>query len=173
MKIILISAKARCGKDTAAEILEVILKRENKRVLIIHYADFLKNFCKEHFGYISKEIGNGREILQHFGTDVVRKNYQDTWVDMMVALLKGIQSEYDYIIIPDVRFPNEIEKIQNVFNTVVLRIVRTNFETNLTTKEQKHESETALDNYKFEHIVLNDGTLNDFGKSLEFFAEYL
>lgn len=173
MKVILISAKARAGKDVSAVILKVLLEKADKRVLIIHYADYLKFFCKEHLGFTSKEAPGGRELLQHFGTDVVRKNYQDTWVDMMVALLKGIHTEYDYVIIPDVRFPNEIEKIKENFDCITLRIVRSNFETVLSKEEQEHVSETALDDYEFEHVIFNNGTLDDLGESLEYFTNYL
>lgn len=173
MKVILISAKARAGKDVSATILKALLEKANKRILIIHYADYLKFFCKEHLGFTSKEAPGGRELLQHFGTDVVRKNYQDTWVDMMVALLKGIYTEYDYVIIPDVRFPNEIEKIKENFNCITLRIVRSNFETVLGKEEQEHVSETALDDYEFEHVIFNNGTLDDLGESLEYFTNYL
>ena len=173
MKVVLISGKARSGKDQSAKILESILTMRGNRVLIIHYADFLKFFCKQHLGFTSKEAPGGRELLQHFGTDIVRKNYQDTWVDMMIALLKGIYTEYDYVIIPDVRFPNEVEKMKNNFQCVILRLIRPVFKTELTQKEQSHISETALDDYEFEHIIFNSGTLDDLGKSLEYFADYL
>ena len=41
-KVILISGKARSGKDTLAKVLGDYLKEQGKDVLITHYADSLK-----------------------------------------------------------------------------------------------------------------------------------
>ena len=46
MKVICISAKARHGKDTAAEIMIEYLEMQGKKVLITHFADLLKYLCK-------------------------------------------------------------------------------------------------------------------------------
>lgn len=50
-KVILISGKARSGKDTLAKVLGDYLKEQGKEVLITHYADSLK--------YIAKQFLNG------------------------------------------------------------------------------------------------------------------
>ena len=49
MKVICISAKARHGKDTAAEIMKEYLEMQGKKVLITHFADLLKYLCKSLF----------------------------------------------------------------------------------------------------------------------------
>lgn len=172
MQVILISGKARAGKDLSANILKEYFTEEGKTSIILHYADFLKSFCREHLGYKGKDVEGGRELLQWFGTDVVRNNYEDTWVDIMLALLKGIRNEYDYIIISDVRFPNEIEKIKSNFKSVTLRIVRNNEKNELLSDEKKHISETALDNYEFEHVIFNNGTIDELKNSLSYFKSF-
>ena len=172
MQVILISGKARAGKDLSANILKEEFVKEGKTSIILHYADFLKSFCREHLSYKGKDVEGGRELLQWFGTDVVRNNYEDTWVDMMFALLKGIRSEYDCVIIPDVRFPNEIEKIKNNFKSVTLRIVRNNEKNELSNDEKKHLSETALDDYEFEHVIFNNGTIDELKNSLSYFKSF-
>ena len=46
-KIVLISGHARSGKDYIAEKLKnYIINKQHKTCLIIHYADYLKLFCK-------------------------------------------------------------------------------------------------------------------------------
>lgn len=55
---------------------------------------------------------------------------------MIIALLKGIRTLYDYIIIPDVRFPNEIDKMCDNFDCITARVIRPNFDNGLT-DEQK------------------------------------
>lgn len=159
MRVILISGSARFGKDSTAFMMKELLEKQKKRVLIIHYADNLKLFAKNYFGWSGQKDQKGRELLQWLGTDVVRKNYEDTWVDMIVALLKGIKTLYDYVIIPDVRFPNEIDKMCDNFNCITVRVIRPNFDNGLTEEQKKHPSETALDNYPMEYELINDGDL--------------
>ena len=159
MRVILISGSARFGKDSAAFIMKELLEKQKKKVLIIHYADNLKLFAKNYFGWSGQKDQKGRELLQWLGTDVVRKNYEDTWGDMIVALLKGIKTLYDYVIIPDVRFPNEIDKMCDNFDCITIRIIRPNFDNGLTDEQKKHPSETALDNYPMEYELINDGDL--------------
>ena len=159
MRVILISGSARFGKDSTAFMMKELLEKQKKRVLIIHYADNLKLFAKNYFGWSGQKDQKGRELLQWLGTDVIRKNYEDTWVDMVVALLKGIKTLYDYVIIPDVRFPNEIDKMCDNFNCITVRVIRPNFDNGLTEEQRKHPSETALDNYPMEYELINDGDL--------------
>mgnify|MGYP004471739267 FL=1 len=162
MRIILVSGSARFGKDSAAFMMKELLEKQQKRVLIIHYADNLKLFAKNYFGWSGQKDLEGRKLLQWLGTDVVRKNYEDTWVDMVVALLKGIKTLYDYVIIPDVRFPNEIDKMCDNFDCVTVRIIRPNFDNGLTEEQKNHPSETALNNYPMEYELINDGNLEKF-----------
>ena len=78
---------------------------------------------------------------------------------MVAALLKGIKTLYDYVIIPDVRFPNEIDKMYDDFDCITVRVIRPNFDNGLTEEQRKHPSETALDNYPMEYELINDGNL--------------
>lgn len=159
-KIVLISGHARSGKDyIAAKLKRYIINECKQTCLIIHYADALKDFCRINFGYQDKKDQHEREMLQTIGTDVGRKNYEDTWVDIVIAIIKGIGCEYDYVLIPDARFPNEIQKIVNVFgkNMVkTVRVCRAEEKSDLTDKQKHHQSEIALDNWIFDVSVWND-----------------
>ena len=86
-KVILVSAKARHGKDTVAEIAKEQLESRGQKVLICHYADLLKYICKTFFEWDGVKDDNGRTILQHVGTDVIRSNNQDYWVKFIIDLL--------------------------------------------------------------------------------------
>lgn len=172
MRVILISGTARSAKDTSAFMMKELFEKKGKKVLIIHYADNLKLFCKNHLGWDGdKTKKEGRELLQWFGTDVVRKNYEDTWVDMEVALLKGIKTLYDYIIIPDVRFPNEIYKMSNNFDCVTVRVKRPNFDNGLTEEQKKHPSEIALKDFPMEYELINDDGLDKLLKTVATFLK--
>ena len=78
-KIVLISGHARSGKDYIAEKLKnYIINEQHKTCLIIHYADALKDFCRINFNYKDIKDQREREMLQTVGTDIGRKNYEDT-----------------------------------------------------------------------------------------------
>lgn len=51
MNVILISGKARSGKDSFANALSKILQSKDKKVLITHYADLLKYVCRQFFDW--------------------------------------------------------------------------------------------------------------------------
>lgn len=158
-KIVLISGHARSGKDYIAEKLKsYIINDQHKTCLIIHYADALKDFCRINFNYKGIKDQRERGMLQTVGTDIGRKNYKDVWVDIVIALIKGVGCEYDYILIPDARFPNEIQKIESTFgkNKIkTIRVSRVGEKSDLTDKQKHHQSETALDEWKFDIVVYN------------------
>jgi hypothetical protein len=91
-----------------------------------------------------------RDFLQHFGTNIVRKIYNNAWVNATIN--KIVAEDSEIAIIPDVRFPNEVEAIQKN-GGVVIRLTR-------DLHHSDHESEVALDkeNYdwkNFDHIIDN------------------
>ena len=87
-----------------------------------------------------------RELLQHFGTDIMRKMNTDVWVNHTLRTIKSEQSSL--AIIADVRFPNEVESIKSAGGKVI-RLTR-------EFKEDGHSSETALDkdNYDWSNFDL-------------------
>lgn len=167
MKVILISGKAQNGKDTVAGSLHKALIDDGKRVLVTHYADLLKYICRNYFGWDGNKDENGRQMLQYVGTDVIRKQNPTLWVDFVAMILKYFHENWDYVIIPDCRFPNEVSTmIDNGFDTIHLRVVRDNFESPLTEEQQKHPSETALDNVEPDFYIKNNGTLDELNKTI-------
>ncbi len=158
-KIVLISGHARSGKDYIANKLkDYIINEQNQTCVITHYADTLKDFCRINFGYQDKKDQNEREMLQTIGTDIGRRNYENTWVDIIIALIKGVGCEYDYILIPDARFPNEIQKVIDTFGkdkVKTVRVSRIGEKSDLTDEQKHHQSETALDEWKFDIVIYN------------------
>lgn len=161
MKIVCISGKAQHGKDTTAGILKKVLESNGKKVLITHYAGLVKYICREYFGWDGKKDEAGRGLLQYVGTDVVREQRPNFWVEFVVSVLQLFPNQWDYVLIPDCRFPNEIDAMKEAgFDVFSLRVVRNNFESPLTKKQQQHPSETALDDYQFDTVLLNVATLS-------------
>ena len=161
MKVVCISGKAQHGKDTTAAIIKEQLEHNGERVLITHYADLVKYICKTFFNWNGEKDERGRSILQHVGTDVVRQKEPNYWVNFIAELLDIFENEWDWVLIPDTRFPNEVDLMKERFGATHVRVVRTNFESALTDEQKNHPSETSLDNMIPDFYLMNDGSLDD------------
>lgn len=162
MKVIVISGRAQHGKDTTAGFMKELLEARSKKVLIAHYGDLVKYVCKTFFDWDGQKDEKGRTMLQQVGTERIRNNgAPDYWVSFIADILKFFPNEWDYVLIPDCRFPNEVEYLQREFAVTHVRVVRENFKSPLTEEQQKHPSETALDNYPPDILLINRGDLTD------------
>ena len=168
MKVIVISGKAQHGKDSTAGFMKDFLEMNDKKVLIAHYGDLVKYVCKTFFDWNGEKDEAGRSLLQRVGTDEIRARRPDYWVDFICDILRFFPDEWDYVLIPDCRFPNEIKRIKdlgrygaNKFDTVHIRVIRENFVSPLTEEQQNHPSETALDEYEPDIRLINRGDLAD------------
>lgn len=153
MKIILISGKAEAGKTTAANIIKYYLCGIGKRAAIVPYGQYVKDTAKMIFGWDGQKDENGRQLLQWWGTDVVRKKNENFWVNTVMRLAAVLDGEIDYLIIDDCRFPNEIDLWKDEYGYLTLRIERPGHENALNAEQRKHPSETALDDYEFDVTI--------------------
>tara|TARA_R110002110_G_scaffold14288_5_gene66901 strand:+ start:382 stop:1158 length:777 start_codon:yes stop_codon:yes gene_type:complete len=90
-----------------------------------------------------------REFLQNFGTDICRKIKPAVWTDCCLKRIQ--QDDSELAIVPDVRFPNELEAIQEVGGKVI-KLTRRPY-------QDDHSSETSLDSKdvtdKFDYVLDN------------------
>ena len=161
MKVICISAKAQHGKDTSAIILKEIYEAKGNKVLITHFADLVKFICKQYFNWDGNKDEKGRTLLQYIGTDVVGAKNPAYWAEFIVSILKMFEYEWDYVIIPDCRYPIEVATMERAFDTSLLRIERPNFDNGLTRAQKNHPSEVAMDHYHFDTVINNNGSLDE------------
>ncbi len=94
---------------------------------------------------------NIRQMLQIIGTDLIRKYYPDWHIDNLV---KDINSYSDdkIIVVDDVRFKNEKDKIESLGGEVFF-IIRPNY-----FDVSNHISEISLkwQNFDNNHVIIND-----------------
>ena len=153
------------GKDTCAGIIQAI----NPKIEILHYADYLKESVSKIFNiypkfmetqkeklfnkpiiidrYLAdlqteynldllprnKVATNIRELLQYVGTDYVRSVSLNYWTDHLDLTGK-------YWVIADLRFSNEIEKVEVNNNGVNIWINRLGYPNKL----DSHTSENSI-----------------------------
>ena len=167
MKVLCISGKARHGKDTSADFIKPELEKRGYRVLKASYGDLVKYVCKTFFNWNGEKDEEGRTLLQYVGTDIIRNQMPNYWVDFVADMMTFFKDKWDYVLIPDCRFPNEIERLkERGFETYSMRVIRDGFKSNLTEEQLKHPSETALDDYSFDFVVHNDKGLEDIRERL-------
>ena len=110
-----------------------------------------------------------REFLQKLGTEAIRNNlHRDAWVNALMADYKAINttigtSEFDIQdiditpnwVITDCRMKNEAKAVK-VRGGLVVRIIRPG-----VGPINNHQSEIDLDDYPFDYVIVNDGSLKD------------
>ena len=121
-----------------------------------------------------------REFLQKLGTEAMRDGlHTNVWVNALFADYKGLVKEWDEFgndllveypnwVITDMRFPNEMEAIEER-GGITIRVERPkpremflmNATTVIDTRIPEHPSETALDDARFDYVIDNDGTLDE------------
>jgi uridine kinase len=69
--IILISGKARSGKSFSAEFIKEACQKNGQKAVIVTIANYLKDLARDYFGW--DEEAKPRDLLQHLGTDIIRK----------------------------------------------------------------------------------------------------
>ena len=106
---IMANGKASVNKELVAKLLRGELEKADKRVLVARFADPLKLICRNWFDWDGRMDDAGRSLLRYIGTDVVRARLPDFWADFTLNLLSLLRDEWDYVIIPDSRYPNELD----------------------------------------------------------------
>jgi len=183
VKLVAFGHEKRVGKDTAARFLCSHLRIAGKyrNVKVCGFADKLKDVCYQLYSWaglktreyyedhqLEKDIvlpaigKSPRQIWIELGTTVGRSIYEHTWIDY---LFNHINAEV--IIIQDMRFPNEADRIK-ALGGLVIKIVRPSI---------PHTSDIADDpllNYEgWSQIIMNDSDLGSFNKKIISIAELL
>lgn len=155
--VITLTGKARCGKDTFANLLLDQLPKSIK----LNYADYLKLLANKLYGYTEDEKAKYRTQLQTLGTEIVRTNNPDFWCDLVLSSFDVLGDNVDYLIVADARFPNEIylDKWKDKFQIINLFIERPQ-ENGLTEEQKNHPSETEMDAIPKEDFTIIYNTSN-------------
>lgn len=162
--IIGLSGYARSGKDEVAKILV-----DNYQFKRIAFADAIRDCVYilnpylhvglrvadlvDDYGWeVAKSNAEVRRLLQVFGTEVGRRLLSDNvWID---KVFKQIYDLKDYVI-PDVRFLNEAKAIHHA-DGEVWRVNRDG-----VVAVNNHVSESSMDDFICDHIIDNNGSLDD------------
>ena len=168
IKVLLISGKAESGKDTIANM--VMKKCVYETCYNLHIAGNVKRIARESFGWDGIKDARGRALLQLIG-DGGRQYDPDIWINEFLLDLDEVakvnKDREALIVVPDVRYKNEVRKIakwgqDNDATILSIRVDRPNHKSRLTDEQLANSSETDLDDWGIWDIhFINDGNLDD------------
>ena len=171
-QILLISGKARHGKDSVANFLK---QKLDGKTLIIHNADMLKFIAMQYLDWNGSKDSEGRRILQTLGTEKIRlgMNKPLFWVEKSCEIIEIFKDDFEYFIIPDCRFLNEMYYPQAKFPKFVttIRVIRDHFESDLTEEQKHHLSEVELDYFQHDYIIESESGLDNLEKEVDYFIK--
>ena len=106
--------------------------------------DILVSNKKKGTNQLRSGLMSGREIMQVFGTDIMRNFFDDKiWVNSCFRSIK--KSKPDFALLSDMRFPSELDPwISN--GGYIIRLMRD------ASKGDSHPSEIALDYYDWDRF---------------------
>ena len=148
--IILIAGKARSGKGEVASYLKDYFLKKEKKVILSPYTKYLKRYIVEVTGKEFNDEDKPRDLLQKLSSDLIKKKLSNPnfFINRQLEDLSFYSYFMDVVIIPDVRFEEEINKVkENFTNVVTIGVKRKNYLSILTKEQQEDITELALDNY--------------------------
>ena len=169
-----IAGQKQNGKNT---ICNIIFHNFPSQVIIHSFAEPIREITKI-FGFTLEDMTVKKEDVHPFwgiswrrfaqlvGTEMFRKVFRkDVWIKMMEMKINKDTSNFKFILIDDVRFPNEVIMIKKLGGTVI-RVIRPSMQT----AQSKwaiirwiksfflHASEKPLPSELIDHEIINDGT---------------
>jgi len=168
--IIIISGKARVGKDTfGLKIKNAVHELSGIEYKKVSLAEPVKEIASKYMGWDGKKDKKGRKLLIDIGTTIGRAYCQDVWVKYITLYYINpfvIVNEKCIVCIPDNRFPDEIENIIK-FRCWDVKIIsiRIKGEQRITSNDfvdKEDSTEISMDNYdNFDYTIENNGTTED------------
>lgn len=155
MRIITLSGKQFCGKDTVAKVLLDRLPSFCR----IGLADAIKIKYSEKTGLSVEEIEKNKSMYR---PDLIALGNEGRAIDPDYWLNTILEKNID-VIVPDVRMPHEIEKFKEN-KAFCIRVEASAEARSLRGKLSKEDdyTETALDNFtNWDYVITNEGSYED------------
>jgi hypothetical protein len=115
-------------------------------------------------GVLGRPVSTTRELLQIFGTDIMRKNMPNIWVD--AVLKKRRRPAPDFLIVTDTRFKNEtLATLEQ--GGITVKVDRAGV------PSDTHDSEHDLDDWAWDFTIENNSDLTTLRVAANSLAQYL
>lgn len=127
----------------------------------------------------SFQMQSYREVLQRFGSEAMKEIFGvDVWSELAVKQIKGYFEFTDTVVITDWRFPEEYKYIYNafvedqesqghIFDRLTIDLQTVRIDRDGTDLFDGHVSEVQLDDFKFDHRITNNGSIDELKEKLK------
>jgi len=161
MTLLAFGCEARVGKDTAVDYL-IGKKGGVKKSFAAPLYD-IQHYTHTRLGL---KIKKDREFLQLIG-DWGRKQNEHIFINVLLQEIDSDSfSKTENVYVSDVRYPNEFFVLKNRGFTMV-RLTRDNRFVSTDTNVTSHSSENSLQDYPWDIIISNNGSLVDLYAQLD------
>lgn len=143
--------KCRSGKDTACDYL--VSKYGGKKLTIAAPLYQIANYIQMTLG---KTVKKDPVLLQTIGQSLRQLYGDNIWIDRL-----GNPAEN--VFVSDLRYKNEAAALKARGFTLV-KIVKLD---RTIDRDPNHMSEIDLDDYQFDYVIENNGTLDEFYQKLD------
>ena len=160
--IFIVNGKPRAGKDTFAQIL-------NEYMDVYKYSSVtkVKKIAKQ-CGWTGAKEEKDRKFLHEL--KMLTSAYSDmSYNDVLEEIDKFKKGELDAdIFVVDVREPEEIDRLVKATKAFTIFI-----ENNRVPSITSNPADANVENYKYDFVIKNNGTLEDFEDNIKLFIEVL
>lgn len=160
--IFIVNGKPRAGKDTFAQIL-------NEYMDVYKYSSVtkVKEIAKQ-CGWTGAKEEKDRKFLHEL--KMLTSAYSDmSYNDVLEEIDKFKKGELDAdIFVVDVREPEEIDRLVKVTKAFTIFI-----ENNRVPSITSNAADANVENYRYDFVIQNNGTLSDFEDNIKLFIEVL
>lgn len=160
--IFIVNGKPRAGKDTFAQIL-------NEYMDVYKYSSVtkVKEIAKQ-CGWTGAKEERDRKFLHEL--KMLTSAYSDmSYSDVIEEIDKFKKGELDAdIFVVDVREPEDIDRLVKATNAFTIFI-----ENNRVPSITSNAADANVENYRYDFVIQNNGTLEDFEANIKLFIEVL
>ena len=160
--IFIVNGKPRAGKDTFAQIL-------NEYMDVYKYSSVtkVKEIAKQ-CGWTGAKEERDRKFLHEL--KMLTSAYSDmSYNDVLEEIDKFKKGELDAdIFVVDVREPEEIDRLVKATKAFTIFI-----ENNRVPSITSNAADANVENYRYDFVIQNNGTLEDFEGNIKLFMEVL
>lgn len=145
MNVIAFAGLARAGKTSAAQFVTDILGEKGYTVVRASFAGPIREGLKA-FGITKEEYyDNYRDLAQYVGA-YCRGIEDDWWVQVTLNKIKQASEYAEYVIIDDLRYPNEVKALKDIGATIIFVDAHKRLGKRLDSVLYLHESESMARN---------------------------
>jgi len=174
MHVILISGKSNTGKGVLSSIIESNLIKQNKHVIRCSLSTYIRNVAKEDYYWDGIDTLESRKFMAesyrigtefypyHMARRVWERDIKPYSNKDTIAIVESFREKvnYDY-------FCNRLLDKGIIDKITTIRVIRPDFNAIQDKDMENHVSESDVDNFKFDYVIENSGTIEELYEKLD------